>query len=324
MFVILEPFEERAGKTGTRRAGDHRASCARNSASITEAQVGVFGAPPVEGLGSTGGFKLQVQDRRGAGLRSLQGAVQNLADEGNRDPRLAGLVHQLQRHPAAALRRHRPRKGQGPEDHRSRTSTPRCRPTLGSFYVNDFTFQNRNWQVNVQADPRYRMQIDDIGKLEVRNGAGERVPLRTLDQRQDTTAARRSSITTTCIRRPRSTAAPRRASAPARPSRSWTAWPPTSLPDTMGFEWTELTLPADPGEQGPAHQAGVSAGRGVRVPGAGRAVRKLVAAAGDHPDRADVPAGGASPASGWPGLTTTSSRRSASSCWSGWRPRTRF
>ena len=51
---------------------------------------------------------------------------------------------------------------------------------LGSFYVNDFFFQNRNWQVNVQAAPRYRMKIDDIGNLEVRNGEGDRVPLRTL------------------------------------------------------------------------------------------------------------------------------------------------
>ena len=40
---------------------------------ITAARVGVFGAPPVEGLGTTGGFKLQVQDRRSAGLRALQG-----------------------------------------------------------------------------------------------------------------------------------------------------------------------------------------------------------------------------------------------------------
>ena len=51
---------------------------------------------------------------------------------------------------------------------------------LGSFYVNDFFFQNRNWQVNLQAAPRYRMKIEDIGNLEVRNGKGQRVPLRTL------------------------------------------------------------------------------------------------------------------------------------------------
>ena len=50
---------------------------------------------------------------------------------------------------------------------------------LGSVYVNDFTFQNRNWQVNVQSDPAYRMRVDSIGNLEVRNSKGDRVPLRT-------------------------------------------------------------------------------------------------------------------------------------------------
>src|SRR5207248_7740235 len=63
----------------------------RKFASFREARVALFGAPPVDGLGSTGGFKLQVQDLRGAGLRALQGAVQTLADEGNQDPRLVGL-----------------------------------------------------------------------------------------------------------------------------------------------------------------------------------------------------------------------------------------
>ena len=52
--------------------------------------------------------------------------------------------------------------------------------SLGSFYVNDFTFQNRNWQVNVQADPTARLRVEDIGSLEVRNAAGDRVPMRTL------------------------------------------------------------------------------------------------------------------------------------------------
>src|SRR5207253_1090081 len=51
---------------------------------------------------------------------------------------------------------------------------------LGSYYVNDFSSQSRNWQVNVQADPKFRMRVEDIGNLEVRTGKGKRVPLRTL------------------------------------------------------------------------------------------------------------------------------------------------
>ena len=90
MFVILEPFEERAGKSEL-GAPAIIAQLRRSFAQVLDARVAVFGAPPVEGLGSTGGFKLQVQDKGGAGLRALQGAVQNMAQVGNQDPRLLNL-----------------------------------------------------------------------------------------------------------------------------------------------------------------------------------------------------------------------------------------
>ncbi|MHB8974139.1 MAG: efflux RND transporter permease subunit [Pirellulaceae bacterium] len=67
MFVILAPFEERAGQAEL-SAPAIMAQLRQKFADFPEAQIAVFGAPPVEGLGSTGGFKLQVQDRRGAGL----------------------------------------------------------------------------------------------------------------------------------------------------------------------------------------------------------------------------------------------------------------
>jgi multidrug efflux pump subunit AcrB len=90
MFIILKPFEERAGIEELSAPAVAR-RLRQKFAERRESLVGIFGAPPVEGLGSTGGFKLQVQDIRSAGLPALQGSVSNLADEGNRDPRLAGL-----------------------------------------------------------------------------------------------------------------------------------------------------------------------------------------------------------------------------------------
>src|SRR5208283_4896860 len=57
---------------------------------------------------------------------------------------------------------------------------------LGSTYVNDVTLFNRNWQVYVQSDSRYRLRVEDIGKLETRNAEGDPVPLRTLITIQDT------------------------------------------------------------------------------------------------------------------------------------------
>ena len=91
MFVILKPFEERAGKPelSARRGGGPAAEGLFRE--IEEARVGVFGAPPVDGLGSTGGFKMQVQDRGGTGLEALQGAVANVIEKGNAQPGLVGL-----------------------------------------------------------------------------------------------------------------------------------------------------------------------------------------------------------------------------------------
>ena len=81
MFVILAPFEERAGhpELSANQVADRLRKQYRE---IEEAQTVLFGAPPIDGLGSTGGFKMQVQDRSGAGLEALQGAVANVVEQG--------------------------------------------------------------------------------------------------------------------------------------------------------------------------------------------------------------------------------------------------
>ena len=178
MFVILEPFEERKEHPelhGRRIAAELR----RKFDAFQEATIGVFGAPPVEGLGSTGGIKLQIQDKRDAGLRALQGAVQATADEGQRQPGIAALFSTFsvtQPQIFVEIDREKAKAQSVSLDDVNNT----LQSYLGSYYVNDFTFQNRNWQVNIQADPKYRMRVEDIGRLEVRNAKGDRVPLATL------------------------------------------------------------------------------------------------------------------------------------------------
>jgi multidrug efflux pump len=178
MFVILQPFDDRKGHSDL--AANAIADKLRKQFSeILEARVAVFGAPPVDGLGSTGGFKLQVQDRRGAGLTALQGSVQNVAFQGNQDPRLKGLFSSFsvtQPQLYLEIDREKARSQKVALDDLNRT----LQASLGSFYVNDFLFQDRNWQVNVQGDPANRLRVEDVGALEVRNADGKRVPLRTL------------------------------------------------------------------------------------------------------------------------------------------------
>jgi multidrug efflux pump len=203
------------------------------------AQVAVFGAPPVEGLGSTGGFKLQVQDRRGAGLRALQGGVQNLAEEGRRQPGLVGLFSTFSvAQPQLFVDIDREKaKAQNVTLDEIHTT---LQAYLGSAYVNDFSFQNRNWQVNIQADPRYRMRVEDIGRLEVRNTKGDRVPLGTLIHVKDTSGP---PIVNHYNLYPSAeltgNTAPGVSSGQAITLMDGLAG--KGLPSTLGFEWTELT-----------------------------------------------------------------------------------
>jgi multidrug efflux pump len=178
MFVILEPFEERAGHPEL--SADRVAERLRKQYSeIQEAQAVVFGAPPIDGLGSTGGFKMQVLDRSGAGLEALQGAVANVVAKGNSQPGLVGLFTSFSASQPQLFvdvdRVKAKKQGVSLND-----VFETLQVYLGSAYVNDITLFNRNWQVNVQAAARYRLRAEDIGKLRVRNSSGQMVPLETM------------------------------------------------------------------------------------------------------------------------------------------------
>jgi multidrug efflux pump len=239
MFIILEPFADRAGKeelSGPAVAARLREQFRQELG----ARIGVFGAPPVDGLGSTGGFKLQVQDRRSAGLNALAGAVQNLSFQGMQDPRMTTLfssfsVNQPQLYVEIDREKAKAQNIALADIHRTLQSN------LGSFYVNDFTFQNRNWQVNVQADPGSRLRVEDIGALEVRNAAGDRVPLRTLIEVRDVSGpAVVNHYNLYPSAEINGSTAPGISSGEAISIMDDLA--EQHLPSTMGFEWTELTL----------------------------------------------------------------------------------
>ena len=239
MFVILGPFEERKENPelhGQRIAAELR----RKFDAYQEASIGVFGAPPVEGLGSTGGIKLQVQDKRGAGLRALQGTVQATADEGQRQPGIAALFSTFsvtQPQVFVEIDREKAKAQSVSLDDVNNT----LQSYLGSYYVNDFTFQDRNWQVNIQADPKYRMRVEDIGRLEVRNAKGNRVPLATLIHVKNTSgpaivnhynlfpSAEITGILATGTSSRQGIEIMDRVAG-------------AQLPSTMGYEWTELSF----------------------------------------------------------------------------------
>ena len=239
MFVILAPFEERKERpelNGRRIATELR--CKFDA--YQEATIGVFGAPLVDGLGSTGGIKLQIQDKRAAGLRALQGALQATAEEGQRQPGIAALFSTFsvtQPQIFIDIDREKAKAQSVSLDDVNNT----LQSYLGSYYVNDFTFQNRNWQVNIQADPKYRMRVEDIGRLEIRNAKGDRVPLATLIYVKDTSGP---AIVNHYNLYP--SAEITGILAPGTSSRQgieiMDRVAGDQLPSTMGYEWTELSF----------------------------------------------------------------------------------
>jgi multidrug efflux pump len=238
MFVVLAPFEDRAGhpELSANRVAARLRQAMRE---VQEAQTVVFGAPAIDGLGSTGGFKMQVQDRSGLGLEALQGAVENVVDKGNSQPGLVGLFTSFSANQPQLyvdVDRSKAKKQGVPLDAVFET----LQTYLGSAYVNDVTLFNRNWQVNVQADARYRLRAADVGKLQVRNAAGEMVPLSTMITVKDVTGP---AIVNHYNSKP--SAEVSGGTAPGVSSGQAVALMEQvarqELPAGMGYQWTELT-----------------------------------------------------------------------------------
>jgi multidrug efflux pump len=174
VFVTLKPEEERRGKALS--AGAIVQALNGKFAGIQEAFVAIFPPPPVQGLGSVGGFKLFVQDREGTGFEDLYSQVQSATAEGRKRPELAGLFSSFQVSVPqidATVDRERV-KTYGVE---LTDVFDTLQVYLGSLYVNDFNRFGRTYQVNVQAESQFRTHPEQIRKLYTRSARGGMVPL---------------------------------------------------------------------------------------------------------------------------------------------------
>jgi multidrug efflux pump len=184
MYVLLKPFDDRHGP-GLGADDIARAIQDRCRAEVSEAVVSAFGAPPIDGLGTTGGFKLIVEDRASLGSAELKDIGDRIVAKGNKTPGLQGLFNtsgadtpwlylDIDRTKCMAM-------GVQVSDVFNTLQV-----YLGSYYVNNFNQFGRTWQVNVQADPKFRGQVPDIRQLQVRNNQGQMIRLATLLDVRDT------------------------------------------------------------------------------------------------------------------------------------------
>jgi multidrug efflux pump subunit AcrB len=185
MYVMLDEFHHRAehGLSGDTIAERLKAQF---DAKVAGSLINVFGAPPVEGLGTAGGFKIVIEDRGDNGLSTLEDVSQKIVDDANRNPGLKGLF--------TSFRADTPWLYLDIDRSAAKTmgvSIGDLFNTLqvhfGSLYVNDFNRFGRTWQVNVQARSNFRMKIDDLKRLKVRNSHGHMVPLSSVVTVRETT-----------------------------------------------------------------------------------------------------------------------------------------
>jgi multidrug efflux pump len=177
IFVPLKPFDERA-KHGP--SADEIAMNLRMKLSeIQEAYIAVFPPPPVRGLGTSGGFTMEVQDRSGASFSALQSATEELIAAANQQPGLVGVFtvfHANTPQLYADVDRTKAKKLDVPLSNIFDT----LQIYLGSLYVNDFNLFGRTYQVTAQAEGSFRAEPEDINRLKTRSNTGAMVPLGSL------------------------------------------------------------------------------------------------------------------------------------------------
>jgi multidrug efflux pump len=174
VFTPLESFDKRTDPSQSAMA--IAAQLNQRFAAIDEAFVAVFPPPPIQGLGTTGGFKLQIEDRANKGFDALFNSLQTIIGKAQQDPALMGLYSSFRiQVPQMDIDIDREQALiQGiPLDE----VFDALQIYLGSVYVNDFNMFGRTYQVNAQADADFRLDPEQILNLKVRNSAGNMVPL---------------------------------------------------------------------------------------------------------------------------------------------------
>lgn len=237
VFATLKPFAERRSPdlSGPAIAGKLN----QEYAVIKDAFIVMFPPPPVQGLGTIGGFKLQVEDRAGLGYDALTKAMTDFTAALNKAPELAGIFTSYQVNVPqlyAAIDRTKARQlGVAVQD-----VFDTMQIYLGSLYVNDFNKFGRTYSVRVQADAKYRARPEDIGLLKVRSNTGAMIQLSALLNVKQIAgperAMRYNGFLTADVN---GGAAPGYSSGQAKAAVERIA--AQVLPKGIGFEWTDLT-----------------------------------------------------------------------------------
>ena len=237
VFSTLKPFNER--KDPSLSGPAIAMALNKKYAGIQDAFIAMFPPPPVNGLGTIGGFKLQIEDRAGLGYEALNDATKAFMTAMQKAPEIAGVFSSFQVNVPqlfADIDRTKALQLGVPVTEVFNT----LQIYLGSYYVNDFNKFGRTYSVYVQADAPFRARADDIRQLKVRSSSGDMVPLSALLKVRQSAgperAIRYNGFLSSDIN---AAAAPGYSSGQAQEAATRIA--AETLPPGFAFEWTDLT-----------------------------------------------------------------------------------
>ncbi|MGY5451858.1 efflux RND transporter permease subunit [Agarivorans sp. MS3-6] len=174
LFTPLADFDQRQDPSLSANA--IAGALNQQFAGIQEAFIAIFPPPPVQGLGTIGGFRLQIQDRANLGYEELAKVTMQVMQKSWATPALAGVFSSYQvKVPQLELDLDRTKAMQQGVSVDEVFAT--LQAYMGSTYVNDFNKFGRTYQVKVQADESFRQSPEQISQLKVRNNRGAMIPL---------------------------------------------------------------------------------------------------------------------------------------------------
>ena len=237
VFATLKPFAER--QQPELAADAIAAALNQKYSAIQEAFIALFPPPPVMGLGTVGGFKMQLEDHGAVGYAELNAAAGAFMAAAAKAPELGPLFSSYQINvPQLEVDLDRVKAKQQGVPISQVFDTMQI--YLGSLYVNDFNRFGRTYQVRAQADAPYRARAEDILQLKTRSDQGKMVPLASLVKVRSTfgpeMVVRYNGYTAADIN---GGPAPGFSSAQAEAAAERIA--AETLPRGVKFEWTDLT-----------------------------------------------------------------------------------
>ena len=237
VFVSLNPFDMRRSKELSGPAISQKLQ--EKYSKIQDASVVIFPPPSVQGLGTVGGFKLEIEDRGDLGYQALDTSVKAVLKQASQDPMLIGMFSSYKNNaPQLFVDIDRTKATQLGIDVQQIFDTLQI--YLGSLYVNDFNKFGRVYQVIVQADKEFRSKPDDILRLQIRNREGQMVPLGSVLRIRDDTGPE-TAMRYNAFRSADINGNPAPGYSIGQAQEAITRILKDTLPSGMTFEWTELT-----------------------------------------------------------------------------------